>query len=41
MQKEPEQNRKIPKQYKYLGLITALYIISSLFLILLLEKLFS
>lgn len=26
MQKESEQNKKIPKQYKYLGLITALYI---------------
>ncbi|MBS3099322.1 queuosine precursor transporter, partial [Candidatus Pacearchaeota archaeon] len=26
MQKESEQNKKIPKQYKYLGLITALAI---------------
>src|SRR3989344_705271 len=26
MQKESAQNKKIPKQYKYLGLITALYI---------------
>jgi uncharacterized integral membrane protein (TIGR00697 family) len=26
MQKESEQNKKVPKQYKYLGLITALYI---------------
>src|SRR3989344_2605191 len=26
MQKESAQNKKIPRQYKYLGLITALYI---------------